>query len=243
MVTNLKNHDEINNITNNSYPEIFNEIDINFNKPKSDSEKEKNFFFENNPEKKINTEDNSEKLHLSLILDDENKLSLNILPSDNIEELCIDICKRNRLNLNIAKKLKSRIYEQINIIRSERQIYSKINENQIVNRLYTEAIKKKMIKDKYFEKIKNELKEKELNNYSFTPKISQKSNLLYNRFHLKIEDKLFYEEVQKKEKNNFMRLINYAKNKENLENKITGIICILFFNIQIITFFLIFFSK
>jgi hypothetical protein len=155
-------------------------------------------------------------------LDDENKLSLDISPTDNIEKICVEICKKNNLDLNIAKRLKKRIEEQISILKSGKQNYSKIKEEQIVKRLYTEAMKRKMLKDKYNEKVKNELKDKELNNYSFTPKISQNSNILYNRSHLKIEDKLFYEEMQKKEKRNFIRILNDVNNKESLENKTIG---------------------
>lgn len=216
---NAKNHND--DIVNNSNDEIFNEMDINLIKRKSASEKTN--LYDNIPEQKINTDEDSEKLHLSLIIDDENKISLDILTSDNIDDVCLEICKRNKLDMNIAKKLKKKIEEQIHFLKSNRQNHSKIKEEQIVNRLYTEAMKRKMMKDKYFEKIKNEITEKELGSYSFTPKINENSNILYNRSHLKIEDKLFYEEIQKKEKRNFIRIIKDVKNKENFENKVMGI--------------------
>lgn len=209
-----------NKIANNSHEEILNDLTANINKENNESEKLN--LAEYNIDDKINTEEASEKLHLSLILDDENKLSLDISLSDNIEDLCLEICKKNNLDLNIAKKLKKSIEEQISNLKSEKQNYFKIKEEQIINRLYTEAMKRKILKDKYFEKVKNELKEKEINNFSFTPKISQNSNYLYNRSHLKIEDKLFYEEMQKKEKRNFIRILKDVDNRESLESKIIG---------------------
>ena len=165
-------------------------------------------------------EELSDKLHLSLILDDENKLSLDFSPTENIENFCYDICKKNHLGLLLAKKLKKKIDEQIFLFNKEKKNYiSKNKEEKIVDRLYTQAVQNKKVKDEYFEKIKNDMKQTELNNYTFTPKISDKSNILYNRSHLKIEDKLFYEDRKKKEANNFYRLIKNINNRESYENK------------------------
>jgi len=215
METQIQNNREI-----NSDDEIFNESNYDLNKGKNDTEKFN--FIDNNHSNKINTDETSEKLHLSLILDDENKLSLDIDPSENIENICLEICKKNKLDLSIAKKLMKKIEEQISILKYEKENYIKIREEQIVSRLYTEAMKHKFMRDQYIEKMKNEMKEKELNKCSFTPKISQKSNLMYNRSHLKIEDKLFYEEMEKKEKKNFERIIKDINEKEQKESKAIG---------------------
>ncbi len=215
-IKNIKINQE-NNIEINSDEEFFNQIN-HVSKEKIQLDK---LNLIDNPDK-VATEDVSEKLHLSLILDDENKLSLDIFPTDNIESICLEICKSNNLDELIAKKLKKKIEQQIIIFKSEKENNTKVKEQQIVNRLYTEAVKRKILKDKYFEKIKNDLEEKEMNNYSFTPKISQNSNIMYNRSHLKIEDKLFYEEMKKREKKNFIRIINDVNKKELVESKIIG---------------------
>lgn len=209
-----------NNRENNSDEQIFNESNYDLHKAKTDTEKFN--FLDNNHSNKINTDEASEKLHLSLILDDENKLSLDIDPSENIENICVEICKKNKLDINIAKKLMKKIEEQISILKYEKENYIKIREEQIVSRLYTEAMKHKFMRDKHIEKMKNDMKEKELNKCSFTPKISQKSNLMYNRSHLKIEDKLFYEEMEKKEKRNFERIIKEINEKDHKESKASG---------------------
>lgn len=164
----------------------------------------------------------SEKLHITIIIDDENKVSLDFYPTDNIEAMCNDICKVNKIDSRIAKKLKAKVEDQMNMIQRQKSPYTKIKEEDIVNRLYTEAVKRKIIKDKYFEKIKNDILEKEMGHFSFTPKISENTNFLYNRSHLRIEDRLFYDEMKLKEKRNYQRIINDINKKELYENRITG---------------------
>jgi hypothetical protein len=64
-------------------------------------------------------------------------------------------------------------------------------------------------------------KEKEneiLNNLTFTPNINKNSNLLYEKTHLKIEDKLYNEFKLIKEKQNYKRLLTEISHRSNMNN-------------------------
>jgi hypothetical protein len=215
-ISNFKNYEEKENKDNNlNYSFIheknYNDYAYNNNKVNILNEKE------NENYSNININDNYnyiETLHLSLILDDENKISVDFYPDDNIEKICNEICQQNKLNNLLANKLKIKIEENLLSIYLENLDKKKHKENNIVNRLYTDAMKSKILKENYLEKIKNDLNQKELNNYSFTPKINEKSNNLYNRNHLRIEDRLYYDEINKRDKR---KLKNILENKDNIE--------------------------
>jgi hypothetical protein len=141
---------------------------------------------------------------------------LEFYQDEDIEKICNEICNEYNLNNLVAQRLREKIEEHIILITSE-DSQKKIREKEIVNRLYTEPMQRKTLKENYFEKIKKEIDEKEINNYPFTPKINEKSNNLFNRNHMRIEDRLYYEDIKKKEKRNMQRIIKDANSKEQSE--------------------------
>lgn len=175
----------------------------------------------NSTDNELNTS-KAEKLHLSLILSEGNKVSVDFYPTDDLDKICIELCKIKKIDLSIARKLKRKIEEQLNIFQNQTNDLDKAKDKVLINRLYTEAVKRKIIKYKFFEKIKKDNLEKEINSYSFSPKILEKSNLLNNRKYMKIEDKLFYDEIKLKEKRIYQRMIIDIHNKELYQSRLVG---------------------
>jgi hypothetical protein len=156
----------------------------------------------------------NDKIHLSLIIDDNNQISLDFYQNDDIEILCKKVCHKYNLNQKIAKKLKNKIQKHISNITIETQ-RSRQKEKNLIERLHYKSIEDKKKKEKFLEHLKKEKDEKQLEGATFSPVIYStrpKSNL--DKPYLHIEDKLLHDDLVVKNKNQFKRFLREMENME-----------------------------
>jgi hypothetical protein len=159
--------------------------------------------------------DFEETLNISLVIDDNHTthLDININNLAELDTKCTQIVSKYYLDPVLKNRLKRQIYKTIIELKEHREKALENNNiiEQNVQRLYYEQIEKTKAKDKYIKKINEENVKKIISGFTFTPEISKKSNELYKRDFAKIEDKLYYEYVKRKEQIGYQRLLNKLK--------------------------------
>lgn len=164
------------------------------------------------------TDETKDKIHLSIIIDDNNKISFDFKPNDDIEILCKKVCNKYNLNQKIVKKLKNKIQKHISNITLESH-RSRQKEKNLIDRLHYKSIEDKKKKEKFLENLKRENDEKQLDGVTFSPSIYStrpKSNL--DKPYLHIEDKLLHDDLVVKNKNQFRRFLMEMENMEKSQH-------------------------
>jgi len=156
---------------------------------------------------------NSENIHLSLVLDDDNTVSLDLNLKDNLTEVCRNLCKKYNLDRKLADKLKHRIEKHMKEMTKKNKHIDADKESVIVNRLHYEGLENKKKKEKLMEQLKKEETENEIKKYTFTPVISMKSNRNYVKPYLHFEDKLYYDDMISKNKTQMRRIVKGIEDK------------------------------
>jgi len=159
----------------------------------------------------------NEVYNISLTIDDKNKTFININSKNtqNLNLICGKVCEKYNLDNNIKNKLGKEINRRIDEIIQSNNHVKNSNLNNVIERLYYDSIEKNKEKINYLETLKIERENKILEKYTFTPNINNKSNLLYKKNYIKIEDKLYNEFKINKEKQNYERLITEVSKRNN----------------------------
>ena len=156
--------------------------------------------------------DLEEEVNISVVIDDNNitHIEVNINDSNDLEKKCEFMCKKYYLPVDTKYRLCNEIKNQVNslIIKHNKNITSNCNlKRGNVQRLYYESIEKNKEKKQFIEKMQDEKIKISLRDYTFTPTINKRSNELYKRYHIKIEDKLYYDHINNIEKKKYKRLM------------------------------------
>lgn len=153
-------------------------------------------------------------LNISLIIDENNTTHVKINPKEeqNLDLICGNVCKKYNLNEKLSEKLGKEINKRINHLMKD-----KISD-KTVNRLYYESIEHNKEKEAFLDEIRREKENEILNKFNFSPNVNKISNFLYDRKHLKIEDKLYNEFKIIKEKHNYERLITEISERSKIES-------------------------
>lgn len=162
-----------------------------------------------------------ESLNISLIIDENNITHIDIHP-ENTEDVGLiigEVCKKYNLDNKIKEKLGKEINKRIDNIMTKKQNEKKKKTQNTVNRLYYESVEKNKEKEAFLQKIRTEKENEILDSLTFTPSINKNSNLLYEKTHLKIEDKLYNEYIAIKEKQTYTRLITEISQRSKLKSK------------------------
>jgi hypothetical protein len=166
----------------------------------------------------ISEPESPEKIHISLIIDDDNMTYLDIGLNEDINELCNRLCDRYDLETKLVTKLKANIEKHVSDVKIKQGYNEKTKSDQridsLVKRLYNDSVKTQIEKRKLEERIKQANEEKKYEGMTFSPKISHNSNYIYNRNYMKIEDKLYYDSINNKEKTQMKRLVDKIAERE-----------------------------
>jgi len=168
-----------------------------------------------------NNNNNDGLLNISLVIDENNITHIDIdsNKTNNVNILIGKVCKKYNLDNKIKDKLGKEINKRIDEIIKNKTLEKRKNNENTINRLYYESVEKNKKKAAFLEGMRKEKENEILNTLTFTPNINKNSNLLYEKRHLKIEDKLYNEFKVLKEKNNFTRLITEISQRSKSNNK------------------------
>lgn len=165
-----------------------------------------------------------DKIELSLIIDDDTRTSIQLDLRNTTDEKILQICSSICVQYDLPSKIKKRLFNQItrefSEIKKEKQ-KDDIKERkclETVKRLYYDSINHNNKKECEIETLRKENQEILMKKYPFTPRINSKSNMMLDRQYFRIEDRLFYEDKNVKEKKNYQRLMHKI-NERNTESK------------------------
>lgn len=161
----------------------------------------------------LNDSEVSDNVRISLILDDENSISMDINVNDDVGNVCKQICEKYNISSKILAKLKNKIEQHLERVMLQRGTKEE-KEFNIIQRLHYESVENKRKKEEFMEKLKKENSEKVLKGLTFTPVISSKSNKNYSKQFAKFEDRLYYDDMKMKNQKQISRIL---KNIENVE--------------------------
>ena len=188
-------------------------------KPFKRANSSRNFLKTSPRANKIDVNTQSEMIHLSLVIDEENKISTDIYSNQDISEFCEKIAEKFKLNEKIKVKLHNRIQNQIQESSNNPGTVETSNKvESLVKRLYNESVEKRkkfMIQN---EKLKISKEEKELESLKFSPSPSTFNISNNKRKYEKIEDKIYYDHKFKKNRVEVNRVLkgigNYVQSKQ-----------------------------
>jgi hypothetical protein len=152
-------------------------------------------------------ENSNEQIHLSLVIDDENTIDVKFTAGDDVAMICSKICSKYNLSEKIAKKLKNKITKLLEDYTIDTHRESRVREQNLIERLHYKSIEEKKKKEKFLEQIRKENEEKQLEGLTFSPVISNRFKSNHDKPYLHIEDRLFYEDMIVKNKNQFRRFL------------------------------------
>lgn len=162
-----------------------------------------------------------ELLNISLIIDESNitHIDIDAKKPESVNFLLGKVCKKYNLDNNVKEKLGKEINKRIDDLIINKKNENRKKKEQTINRLYYESVEKNKEKEAFLQKIRIEKENEILNSLTFTPFINKNSNLLYEKTHLKIEDKLHNEFKAIKEKQNYARLITEISQRSKSKGK------------------------
>jgi hypothetical protein len=163
----------------------------------------------------------SEGFHLSLVLDDETTLSIELNSKEEIGPICKNICKKYNLSKKVEEKLKSRLEQQILIHKKEINQQRYNIEKAVTHRLHYRSKLEKENREQRLETIRKQKADNEVKGLTFSPVISHIKN--YKKPFINIEDKLYYEDLVKRNKKVMQNIIKKSIIIENdFNNKKPG---------------------
>jgi hypothetical protein len=147
----------------------------------------------------------SDGFHLSLVLNDETTLSIELNSKEEIETVCKNICKNYNLSKKVEEKLKSRLEQQM--LKHKKDInQQRYNlEKAVTDRLHYTSKLEKENREQRLETIRKQKADNEVKGLTFSPVISHIKN--YKKPFINIEDKLYYEDLIKRNKKVMQNII------------------------------------
>ena len=167
-----------------------------------------NYKRKQNKDKENESQIEADLIHLSLIIDDANTISLEFKRDEDISKICEKIAKKYNLNTKTKTKLQEKIVHQLKVTESEKTKFV----NGIVNRLYNESVEKVKILKQKNEELKKAKEAEEVKGLTFSPITSSFNRSNYIRKYVRVEDKLHTDQFSKKNKTHVERVLNGINN-------------------------------
>ena len=164
------------------------------------------------------------KLHLTLVIDEENTEKIDINQNEDINHICKSICVKYNITEKIKQKLLDKITQHISTIENElnkNKTVQKPKKELLVNRLYTKGMQNMKKKEIRREELKKAESDKLLKLTPFSPKICAKSQeyCIHRKSFSKFEDKLYYDDVNSRQQKQLKNLMKNLKNNSERECK------------------------
>jgi hypothetical protein len=170
---------------------------------------------------------NSDLLHISLIIDEFNKTRLDIHPNDPIEELVkvvsIKYQLSEKVNQHLVKFVKNFVSEAKLKQKEETKARLKERIEKNIDKLYYKESENKKLKEQLKQKIKEQDQKQFIDSCTFSPQVNFFPKTIFERKHLKIEEKLMKDGENLKERLMLKKiranLINSSKNNTSPKKK------------------------